>query len=231
MSDVLMSSLRQRLRELRARAARSYVRRRLREPRLTIISDDCWGGRAYAEYDLKCLSPFAGMGFTPREYLNFLTHMREPDALKPLGMSVHATGYPIIETRYAKVFGMHYRTGDEMLQRYERRCRLINWDKLRIKIDLGRHKYQWDDVERWNQLALPNSVAIFPDKPEYHRAKIHHGVCVPNHTEDGAQMFLRSCQRFDVIGWLNDGIPRQAYTTGIMHKLLLEHGWLKKNER
>lgn len=212
------------LKSLRRHLALRYVRMRLEQPTYTLISDDCWGGRLYAEYEMRCASPFVSMGFTPREFIGFLEHMREPGALDIIETSTHDWGYPILHTRHARLFGQHYKTAEDFTKRYERRRKLIDWSNLRIKIDLGRRKYQADDIERWNTLRLPNSVAFHPDTPKYREAGIHHGIAVPDWIEDGSHMFQRSCRTFDVIGWLNHGSPRRSRTAGYVHRMLFDHG-------
>ncbi|MCB1104360.1 MAG: DUF1919 domain-containing protein [Opitutaceae bacterium] len=219
-----MSAIRSSLKSLRHRVAAGYVRRRLQRPTYTLISDDCWAGRLYGEYEMPCTSPFVSMGFTPCEYITVLELMREPGALDILEVSAHLWGYPILHTRHARLFGQHYKTAEDFIRKFERRRRLIDWETLRIKIDLGRRKYQPEDITRWNALRLPNSVAFHPDTPHYREAKIHHGIAVPDWIEDGSHMFQRSCRVFDVIGWLNHGVPRQSRFAGLVHRLLFDHG-------
>lgn len=218
-----MSAFKSKLNSWRHQFALRYVRKRLLKPTFTLISDDCWAGRLYGEYEIRCISPFASMGFTPCEYITFLERMRDPGALDILEISSHKWGYPILHTRHARLFGQHYKTAEEFINRFERRCRLIDWNSLRIKIDLGRQKYQPEDIERWNALRLPNSVAFHPDTPRYRDAKIHHGIAVPDWIEDGSHMFQRSCRVFDVIDWLNHGTPRKSRRAGLVHSLLFDH--------
>jgi hypothetical protein len=96
------------LSNLRQVQLRRYVKNRLEaDTEFTIIGDDCWAGRMYAELGLRCRSPFVGMGFSPREYLNFLEHMQEAGALEVTAVSSEERNYPIIQTRHARLFGLH----------------------------------------------------------------------------------------------------------------------------
>jgi len=164
------------------------------------------------------------MGFTPREYINFITHLREPGALQAISVSSEERGYPIIETPHARLFGFHDKSEKDFKNRYERRCQLIDWDHLFIKIDLGKKKYREEDIHRWNELRLPNSVALFPDQPKFHAAAIHNGVCVSNWIEDGYHMFPRSCHAFDVIEWLNNGTVLPSRLASLVYTLLFQRG-------
>lgn len=169
----------------------------------TIISDDCWGGRAYAVFGLKCYSPFVGMGVAIRDNLEFLARFREPGALDVLEAFDGEKGYPMIRTRHALMHGKHYDSVEEFRHAFERRMKIMKWDRVFIKIDFGKPKYRPEDIARWNELCLPDSVALFPDEPRFHALNIHNGVAVPNWEENGARQFHISCRRFDVFAWLN----------------------------
>lgn len=219
------------LRVLRLRLARAYVARRLvKEPR-TIISDDCWGGRVYEANALPCHSPFAGMGFSTREYIHFLEHMREPGALDPLSISSEERGYPIIQTRHARLFGMHYKTEKEFMQRYQRRCLRMNLQRPWIKIDFGRPNYTPQDIERWNALRLPDSVAFHPDEPRFHTLKIHNGVAVRDWILNGHEMYARSLAAFDLYAWLETGKISRGPLYRLATRHLLARGYFSVNNK
>ncbi len=210
-------------RAIRHKMGTRYVKARLVREEVTVVADDCWAGRLYSALGLKCRSPFIGMGFESHEYIDFLLKMREPDALDVLSVSSKERGYPIIQTRHARLFGMHYSSEQEVVSRYERRCRLIAWDQLFIKIDFGRSKYRPEDIERWNALRLPRAVALYPDEPRYRAMKIHRGVAVAGWEMDGSRQFILSTRHFDVFDWLNEDrvhAPRFYHRT--LHLLLMD---------
>jgi uncharacterized protein (DUF1919 family) len=215
----------------RSKAARRYLKRHLRTRAATIVSDDCWAGKIYEDFGIRCLSPFVKMGFSPPEYLTFLQHMREPEALELLSISSKERGYPIIETKYARLFGMHYRTEFEFQRSFGRRAKLIDWDKLYIKIDLGRKDTNEAVIARWNELKLPNSVALYPNTPNFQHLKIHHGVCVPDWTALDIQNIPRSCRRFDVVHWLNTGEIKRSWWSKWRYILLFDHEYLRQIKR
>lgn len=200
----------------------------MKEPR-SIISDDCWGGRVYDANALPCHSPFVSMGFATREYLDFLEHMRDPGALDPLSISSQERGYPIIQTRHARLYGMHYKTEHEFMQRYQRRCPRFNLNRPWVKIDFGRPGYSERDIERWNALRLPDSVAFYPDEPRFRALKIHHGVVVPNWILHGFLMYARSLGAFDLYAWLSTGKISRGPLYRLANRCLLSGGYLPVN--
>lgn len=206
----------------RDRAARRHVKLRLERKDFTIISDDCWGGRVYSEFGLRCHSPFVGMGFTAREYLDFLQGFREPGALEIIGEKASRHGYPLLQTRNAWLYGQHYDSAEEFRRTFERRRKAILWDRIFIKIDFGKTKYNASDVARWNEMRLPNSLALYPDKRRFREARIHNGVALPDWVLDGAKQFGVSCRRFDVFDWLNHGRVGWSVSYGWRQLLLFE---------
>lgn len=214
------------LRTIRQQLIGHYRTRFLPSSGVSVLSDDCWAGRIYAELETPCRSPFVGMGFTPPEYLNFIRHMREPDALKVLSVSSEERGYPIIETPHARLFGMHYDSDESFVQRFERRKRLIDWDQLLIKIDFGKAKYRASDIDEWNAMNLPRAVAFFPDQPKFRNLVIHRGVAVKKWSEDGATMFYSSCLHFDLFSWLQRGEVRFSKRRVIAQYFLFKRGLL-----
>jgi uncharacterized protein (DUF1919 family) len=208
--------------DFRAKMGRKYVRHRLRCREFTVVSDDCWGGRVYSEFAVKCCSPFAGIGIHPHEYLDFICGLREPNALDVLAVSTHTKGYPLLHTRNAVLHALHHRSTGQLRHIYERRVPLITWDKIFIKIDLGKPKYRTEDIERWNALKLPNSIAFYRDVPGFRDLKIHNGVVLPEWSIDGHKQFNISCRSFDIFDWINHGVVRSPLGYRCMQQLLLE---------
>lgn len=145
------------------------------------------------------------MAFTPSQFLNFLQRMRDPGALEILSVSSEERGYPIIETPHARLFGRHYDSNSEFVQRVQRRIPLIDWNNVLIKIDFIRSKYTPADIQLWNELRLPRSIAFYPDTPHYRSLDIHHGVAISGYSIDGFEKFRHTFSFFDLFTWLRSG--------------------------
>ncbi|WP_162525344.1 DUF1919 domain-containing protein [Rariglobus hedericola] len=207
----------------RARHARRYKDRRLIRQDFTVISDDCWGGKIYSAFGLKCHSPFIGMGFRAKEYLDFVCHFHDEGALDVLGTSTREdNGFHQIETRHAQLQGMHYDSQEEFLHAYERRRKTILWDRVFIKIDFGKKNYTAEDIARWNALKFPNSIALYPDLPRFREVPIHNGVALPGWDLDGANQFHVSCRSFDLFEWLNHGTIRWSFSYWFRQVIFME---------
>lgn len=206
----------------RMRAAKRRIKRRLDREEFTIISDDCWAGYLCVEFGLKCHSPFVGMGITAREYIDFLCRVREEGALDIIGERTSEAGYPILKTRIGELCGVHYESAEEFRHAFERRRKLIRWDRILVKIDLGKPKYRPEDIARWNALKIPHSIAFYPDERKFREAGIHNGVALPDWTPDGAKQVGVSCRHLDVVDWINNGRVGRPASYRLWHLLFWE---------
>lgn len=165
------------------------------------------------------------MGFTASEYIDFVCHCREANALDVISVSSEERGYPIIQTRHARLFGQHYTSDESFRATYERRCKTILWDRVFIKINFGNPKYRPEDIARWNALKLPNSLAIYPDEPRFKATPIHNGVALPDWEKtsamNGDRQFYLSTLRFDIFHWLNHGTIRTNLVYRCAHFIFL----------
>lgn len=113
--------------EMRAWWERPLMRCRLKNKKVSIISNDCWGGFMYRYLHLPFRSPFIGLFIMPEDYVSLLSdparlyaplrfirksesrhlaHISHPQdypvALLPTGEEIHFLHYPDAETAKAK---------------------------------------------------------------------------------------------------------------------------------
>ena len=119
---------------------------KLDNPQFTIISNNCWGGHVYRYFSLPYDSPTVGLYFYTDEYIKFLSHLKEY-------LSMDLRFIPSTESRYYddlikknekdKIIGklgdveivfLHYKTVDEALEKWKRRCARIHWNHLIVKM-------------------------------------------------------------------------------------------------
>lgn len=131
----------------------------LRQKRLlgkdfTIISNNCWGGMIYESYNLPKNSPTIGLFFFADDYICFLQNLRNftsaplefisPEKSKwkerpELTGDKRFGNYPIgqlsIGGRTIELFFLHYHSEAEAKEKWERRCKRINWKRLLVKFN------------------------------------------------------------------------------------------------
>lgn len=124
---------------------RSICRKLIHSKDLTIISNNCWAGKAYQYLGLPYRTPTVGLYFFSEEYLKFIGdlhhYLDEELVFIPAAESKYAaelakrgqTGVPIGVLDDVEIVFLHYRTEKEAKEKWERRCRRVNWDNLFLK--------------------------------------------------------------------------------------------------
>jgi uncharacterized protein (DUF1919 family) len=216
--------------ELRATLSQ-WVEARLTPDNISILSDDCWGGSFYRGKHIPYLTPLAGIFVPQADYLNFLENLRRPDAFTIIeAYSIDPEHndepidhpYPVLKTRYTSFHCMHSDSIPNSIKTFNRRSQRINWDRLFIKIDFGKSKYTDRDIQRWNELKLPNSIAIVPDTKQFKNKEILNSVYIPEWEVDGGRMFHISRRHFDFPYWIKTGILRFNLVSNILQMMVID---------
>ena len=155
-------------------------KKKLKGTDFTIISNNCWGGMIYESYNLPKESPTIGCFFFADDYICFLKHLKEfltaplefirTEESKwkehveltsderfghyPVGRIVH--GGETVE-----IFFLHYHSENEAKDKWERRCKRVNWKHILVKFNdqNGATQQNLDDF-----LRLPYNKLFFSCK-------------------------------------------------------------------
>lgn len=125
-----------------------YRKKRLKTFDFTIISNNCWGGMVYESFGLKKCSPTVGVYFFANDYIKFLKNLKKYISL-PLEFIEPAESkyfdvikddkrfgtYPIGKLQDIEIMFLHYSSKEEAKDKWERRCRRINWSNLIVKFN------------------------------------------------------------------------------------------------
>ncbi len=114
----------------------------------TIISNNCWGGMIYESYGLRKDTPTAGLFFMADDYIKFLSDLRgntskeltfiDPNTSRyadELRKDARFGSYPIGKIDDIEIMFLHVHSEQEAKEKWERRCKRINWDKLIVKFN------------------------------------------------------------------------------------------------
>lgn len=126
-------------------------RKKILNPDVTIISNNCWGGMVSKTYDLKYNSPTVGCFFMAEDYIVFLRNLS--DFLKADVNFISFTeskwvsyfnennkiiDCPIMQLKYMdetiEIFMLHYKTEEEAREKWNRRKERVNLHNMIIKI-------------------------------------------------------------------------------------------------
>lgn len=126
----------------------------LRNSSFTIISNNCWGGTVYEAHNLPKESPTVGMFFMAEDYIEFLSDLKgyingNLSFIKPeesrwkdapqISGDKRLGSYPIGVLSNGKnsveIFFLHYSSEQDARNKWERRCKRINWNKILVKFN------------------------------------------------------------------------------------------------
>lgn len=148
-------------------------RKQLNSTDFTIISNNCWGGLVYQYFGLPYNTPIAGCGFMDEDYLKFLEKFDYYISLQlvfvPYESSKRYNYYklknidrpscPIAMLDDIEVCFTHYASEEEAREKWERRCKRINKDKMLVKMS-QRYTSSAEILERFEKLPYSNKICF-----------------------------------------------------------------------
>lgn len=140
--------LRLRLLNMNRSLFRKSRHKKLEQTEFTIISNNCWGGMIYDSYGLRKNSPTVGMFIMADDYIKLISDLKgnttkELIFIKPedsryadfLRDKTEFGTYPVGKIGDIELFFLHYHSEQEAKEKWERRCKRINWDKMIVKFN------------------------------------------------------------------------------------------------
>lgn len=111
----------------------------------TIISNNCWGGKVYRYFQIPYKTPTIGLYFYQEDYIKFIKNLKYYINLELNFIKVDESKYkkelmekfevdvPIGILDDIEIIFLHYKTEKEAYEKWNRRCKRINWNNLIIK--------------------------------------------------------------------------------------------------
>lgn len=163
--------LRLKILKIRRKSFANYRKRKLVNKNFTIISNNCWGGMIYESYNLQKQSPTVVLYFMPNDYIKFLKNIRDYINYDLKFISINeskwkdiilkndskAGQYPIGKLNDVEIFFLHYSSKEEALDKWNRRCKRINWKKIIYKFN-DQNGCTEDDVRDFLNLKNKNKL-------------------------------------------------------------------------
>ena len=123
-------------------------RKKIKNKRFTIISNNCWGGHVYRYFRLPYDSPTIGLYFFAEDYVKFVHNLKEylntdikfithkesryREILEKRGG--RETKCPIGVLNDIEIIFLHYHSQEEVLKKWIRRKNRIQWDNIIFKM-------------------------------------------------------------------------------------------------
>ena len=158
-------------------------RKRIKHTDFSIISNNCWGGLVYQYFDIKYLTPTAGLFIMESDYVKMLYDLKgymnedlvfiDPKEsrfydkiTKNNAWNCSEITYPVARLRDVEIFFMHYSSRDEAVEKWNRRKKRINYEKLLVKMS-ERHDSSPKEIELFSKLPFKNKICFTENKYDY----------------------------------------------------------------
>lgn len=149
-----------------------FRRKKINKSKFTIISNNCWGGETYESYNLIKQSPTVGLFFWASDYIKFISDIKyylnqslefiDPQESKYYDelKSTHGYGnYPVARLDDIEIFFMHYSSKKQVLEKWNRRIKRINWDHILYKFN-DQNGCTENDIKKFSKLPLKNKICF-----------------------------------------------------------------------
>jgi uncharacterized protein (DUF1919 family)/GT2 family glycosyltransferase len=148
-------------------------RKQLKFTDFTIISNNCWGGFVYQYFGLPYNTPIAGCGFMDDDYLKFLERFDYYISLPLvfikyesskrynyyLQKNINRPSCPIAMLDDVEICFTHYTSEKEAREKWEKRCKRINKDRMLIKMS-QRYTSTVNILDRFDALPYKNKICF-----------------------------------------------------------------------
>lgn len=155
--------------------------KRIIDSNTTVISNNCFAGRIYNDLGLPYNSPTVGLYFFYPDYIVFLQYLEHyiscelkfrKESKYDLGRERHikaGKSYPIGYLEYngidVEIEFLHYKSEQEALEKWNRRCRRINLDKL-VVIGCDRDCCTKNDIDAFDVLPYKHKYFLSSRRPD-----------------------------------------------------------------
>lgn len=188
-----IEGLRLKLLALRRKKLANFRKKNINKRKFTIISNNCWGGEVYESYNLIKQSPTVGLFIMAADYIKFISNIKyylnkklvfiDPFESKYLSEVKNSKGYgsyPVAKLGDIEIFFMHYSSQQQVISKWNRRIKRINWDHILYKFN-DQNGCTQKDIEDFENLPLEhkicftvrNDFACYPDVVKIKAPKNH----------------------------------------------------------
>lgn len=182
-------------------------RKNLINKNFTIISNNCWAGHVYRDFDQKYQTPFIGLFIISPDYIKLLKNLdyymsQDLKFIKKskldIGKSNFNREYPIGALDDIEIHFQHYESEKEAYEKWNRRIKRMNWDNLFIKFS---EKFYCNEelLKEFDELPYRNKIVF--TKKEY--SELRNSIYFEKLSVTQEMYFYY--KKFDIVKWLNSG--------------------------
>lgn len=162
-------TIRLKIRKYYIKATYKMRRKKINCEDFTIISNNCWGGMIYQSYGLQYNTPTIGLFFMAEDYIKFVYNIKEYlshelvfidcKESKRYKYTQQVLNYPVAKLGDIEIYFMHYKTREEAQEKWNRRCKRINWNKILFKFS-NQNLCTKEHIEKFLELPEKNKICF-----------------------------------------------------------------------
>ena len=162
------------LKKIRLRINRIGARKRkeklmIKKP--TIISNNCYAGIIYEYLGIPFYSPTIGLYFFAKDYIKFIKNLKHYINSKLIFIKPNESKYydELVKKSHdnsivgkiddVEIIFLHYKTEKEALEKWNKRCKRINWDCILYKF-CDQNLCTEEDIKAFDNLHLKNKFCF-----------------------------------------------------------------------
>ncbi|MBS5938618.1 DUF1919 domain-containing protein [Clostridium sp.] len=149
---------------------------KLKDENFTIVSNNCLGGYIYQYYNIEYRTPTLGLFMLAKDYIKFLTDIKGYLSTELEFINVKDSMYyeeyksyedqikfPIAKLQDIEIFFMHYKDKEEVVEKWYRRIKKINWSNL-IVVMAENETFNYDVLKEFDKLPFVNKICFTRDE-------------------------------------------------------------------
>lgn len=146
-------------------------RNKISRHNFTIISNNCWAGSVYREYNLEYCSPTIGLYFFPEEFLKFVSDIKKYLEADLIFINAKESMYykelklknqlqiPIGKILDVEIVFLHYKNEEEAKNKWDRRKKRVNYNYILYKFN-DQNFCTREQLEIFDKLNLKNKLCF-----------------------------------------------------------------------
>lgn len=163
---------------------RSLDKRRVKNKDFTIISNNCWAGKAYQYLDLPYLTPTVGLYFFAEDYLKFIKNLYYYISIDLEFIKASDSKYfsvlkeknqahvPIGKLDDIEIIFLHYSNETIAKEKWEYRKKRINFDNIFLKFS-NMNLCTEDMLEEFDSLVFDNKFMLNNRKKTVYKSEVY----------------------------------------------------------
>lgn len=167
-----IEGIRLKMLEFRRKFFANYRKKKINKSKFTIISNNCWGGEVYESYNLIKQSPTIGLFFIASDYIKFISNLKnylekkltfidpmESQYLPQVKNSKNYGNYPVAKLGDIEIFFMHYTSQKQVIEKWNRRIKRINWNHILYKFN-DQNGCTEEDIKQFENLKVDHKICF-----------------------------------------------------------------------